>query len=264
MPLLTFNLSELNMTLLRFIQGASRAKSPVLNALAFGVLALSLAATPAQAQLVDGQFEFNPLTTIGAVLSNPFLPGQWGQESSTITGPIAGIAPYNGSKMLRMTDSGDVVTQTAQAINVSAFSSTINGPGMNFFLSAYFNSANRDNIGGMAMQFFSGNNLSTQILPFVSNIINVDAAPNTWERLAIGGLVPIGTTWMLAQVFYVNASFADPTVVQAGFVDGVEFGLRPLPVPEPSTYAMLGLGLVGVALVKRRAPGSASSSTPKH
>ena len=66
---------------------------------------LALALPVAQAQLTDGGFDINPLTTIAAVINtpNPMLFGQWGQESATLVGPVGPVVPLTLPFMLSST-----------------------------------------------------------------------------------------------------------------------------------------------------------------
>ena len=127
---------------------------------------LALALPMAQAQLVNGGFDIFPipLTTIAAVINtpNPMLFGIWGQESATIVSTTGPVVPLSPSLMLSTTFTGGVTSQTVQAMDVTSFGSMITA-GANFTLSAYFNARDLGPIGGIGMQFFSGNTYSPQI-----------------------------------------------------------------------------------------------------
>ena len=203
---------------------------------------LALAAPAAQAQLVDGGFDINPLTTIAAVINTPFpmLFGQWGQESATIVGPVGPVVPLSAPFMLSTTATGGIASQTAQAINVLPWAGVI-ATGANFTLSANYNALTQGPVGAIVMQFFSGNTYASQIGTPVSGSVNVDGNPALWQNLSISGLIPLGTQSMMAQVYYVNASLATATgALQAGYVDSVDF--RITPVPEPDSWALLAAG----------------------
>ena len=215
---------------------ARRRAIPCVSAL------LALAAPAAQAQLVDGGFDINPLTTIAAVINTPFpmLFGQWGQESATIVGPVGPVVPLSAPFMLSTTATGGIASQTAQAINVLPWAGVI-ATGANFTLSANYNALTQGPVGAIVMQFFSGNTYASQIGTPVSGSVNVDGNPALWQNLSISGLIPLGTQSMMAQVYYVNASLATATgALQAGYVDSVDF--RITPVPEPDSWALLAAG----------------------
>ncbi len=209
----------------------------------------------AHALLTDGSFENASLTSIADVLGSAFpdFSGQWGHESSTITGTVGTLSPHAGTSMLSMTPTIGTLTQTLQAVDVSAYAGVING-GANFSFSAWFNAADAGAIGGVGMQFFSGGTYGTQIGSFVTGNITVDGDPTGWQQRSIGGLIPAGTAWMLAQVYYSNASLVNAVGgSQAGYVDSAAMSITA--VPETPTYGMLsvGLALLGAMARRRRA-----------
>jgi len=216
-------------------------------------LALASAMPAAHAQLVDGGFDQNPLTTIANVLNNPFASysGVWGQESAVTTSTAGPFGPYTVPLMLEMSSTGGVATQAVQAVDMAAYANMINNPGANFSFIARFNAARPGAVGGLLMQFFNGTDYSSQSAPFIAGNISLDGNSSSWEQKSITGAVPAGTTWMLAQVYYLEASLVDAAGgVQAGFVDGAELGISP--VPEPGSAVLLALGGAVIMLSQRR------------
>ncbi len=198
----------------------------------------------AHAQLVDGGFDTQPLTTMAAVIGGPtFLYGQWGQESSTLSTGVGPNVPASPTRMLSMTiGNSGTATQTAQAIDVSgpSFAGLIASGNAIFSYSALFNADSAGPVGGLSMDFFTGNSFATVIgAPVIANFA-VDNIPGNWQVHTISGAIPVGTQSMLAQVYYLNASLAAAGFVQPGFVDSARLTIAA--IPEPSTWAMMGLG----------------------
>jgi hypothetical protein len=176
--------------------------------------------------------------------------GQWGVENATITGTVGSISPFLGTKMLSMLDDGLVTTQAAQAVDVSSYATLINNGSAKYDLSAFFNVDSNVSaaIASVYLQFFTGANYGTQIGTGIGDSITLDTLPNTWQSKSITGIIPAGTTWLVAQVYYSDASIGQ----SPGYVDATELTISA--VPEPTTLSLLALGsLVLMRRSQRRA-----------
>ena len=187
--------------------------------------------------LVDPGFEVNPLDTTYNVL-NYFATyeGIWGVEAATRTGVDGGVTPFEGVKMLRMTDDGLNATQAYQVTNVSGYVNLIDNVGAKANLSAMFSfnfDTNAPPHSALSLDFFSGNSWDTMIGSYLVNR-TLENLPGTWDFASISCDIPVGTRWIASQVLYSNASLQG----HPGYVDAVELTI----VPEPATIALLGLG----------------------
>jgi hypothetical protein len=195
--------------------------------------------------LVDPGFETNPTTSAFNVLTNfPGYQGQWGPEVGAITGATGGVTPAQGVKMLSMSDDGLTATQTFQTTNVSALSGMINSGTATINLKALFNAGPNvpAAVGAVYVQFFSGPSYGTQIGTGAGSGLTLDGNPQTWQPIALSATVPVGTTWVMSQVFFVNSSLLS----NPGYVDAADMTIT----PEPVSMALLGLG--GAVLLRRR------------
>lgn len=211
------------------------------------LLVLLAAWTPAARAnlLVDPGFESNPLTSAANVLANfPAYQGQWGAEVGTITGATGGVTPAQGSKMLSMTDDGLTATQTFQVTDVTAYATQINTGTASVNLSALFNVGPNVPAGVAAVyvQFFSASNYGSQIGAGTGSSLTLDASPATWQPITVTAPIPVGTTWIMSQVYYLDA----PLLSNPGYVDAADMTIT----PEPASMALLGLG--GAVLFRRR------------
>jgi hypothetical protein len=213
------------------------------------LLALGAAVSPAMAnQLVNPGFESNTLTTAGNVLGNfTGFQGIWGPEVATITGVDGGVTPAQGSQMLRMMDDNLTTTQGFQVTDVTADTPIISTGTATVNLSALFNTGQNVPAGVAAVyvQFFSASNYGSQIGGAVGAGLTLDNSPATWQPISISTTVPVGTTWILSQVAYSNASLLS----NPGYVDAADMTIT----PEPASMALLGLG--GAVLFRKRRAG---------
>ena len=201
--------------------------------------------------LVDPGFEANPLTGYTNVLTNfPGFQGVWGQENSTITGAEFTVTPIQGTKMLRMENTGSY-TQTFQVTDVTSYAAVIDAGGATVNINALFDANPKiaAALGGIGVSFFTASNYGS-LTTSITNTLTLDNAPGTWESISVSGAIPIGTRWLLSQVFFQDSTLQgvppDPTYY-GGYVDAADLTLT----PEPATIGLLGLG-VGL-LRKRRA-----------
>jgi hypothetical protein len=215
------------------------------------ITALLLAITsfsPAKANLLaDPGFESGSVTTAANVLGNfPVYQGQWGPEVGTDVGPSGGVTPFQGVLMLSMSDDGLTATQSFQATDVSASSALINSGGATVNMSAMFD-ANQNlpaAIGGVAVSFYSGNNTGTLISTLITSS-TLDNSPATWQPISVSGSIPVGTTWMVSQVLYNDASLHSNGAMYPGYVDAADLTITA--VPEPATVTLLAAGGLGIA-----------------
>ncbi len=206
-----------------------------------GCTAATVAQTASANLLTNPGFEISVTTSASNVINNfPAFQGIWGPEVGGITVATGGVTPAAGSNMLEMYTDGLSYTQTFQTVDVSSFSTMINAGSATVTGSALFNT-----VGGymgawsfINIIFFSGNTWATMISNSPNGILNLDANPMTWESASSSAAVPVGTTWMMFQVGYNNASIGN----NPGFVDDTYMNI----VPAPGAIALLGLaGLAG-------------------
>ena len=193
--------------------------------------------------LSNSGFETPTTTSAANVLNNfPGFQGVWGPEVGAITTAALGVTPAAGSRMLGMTTDGLSYTQTFQSVDVSSFSGLINAGQAQLTAGALINT-NGGYAGAFAaviVQFFTGANYASLIGSSGSGTLTLDSNPTTWESISVSSAIPVGTTWLVYQVAYQNASIGNNT----GFVDDAYLNITQ--VPAPGALALLGLaGLAG-------------------
>ena len=217
---------------------ARRSSLASLAAIAVGLAS----ASAANANILNNPgFEVATTTSVSNVLGNfTGFQGIWAPEMGSITTAILGVTPAAGARMLGMTDDGLTATQAFQAVDVTAYAALINSGTATMNASALYNTNGgyTGAQGSMVVQFFTAASYGSLIGN--SGIIGLalDANPQTWETNSVSSAIPVGTTWMLFQVAYGNASIG----INTGFVDNAFLEI----VPSPGAIALLGLcGLVG-------------------
>jgi len=218
-----------------------------------GAAVLAAAAIPAAKAnlLVDPGFEANPLTSYVNVLNNfAGFQGIWGTENGSIVGSENGVTPAQGVKMLRMDDDGLVATQGFQVTDVTSYAGMIDSGSAVATLSALMNVDAHvpAAVGGVFLQFFSAANYGSQIGTPLQGVLNLDASPNTWEPAATTGGIPVGTRWLVSQVYYSNASLLGVDgAVHPGYVDATDLRI----VPEPASLGLLSAAALLLGLRRR-------------
>jgi len=218
---------------------AARRTSPA----SFAAIAAGLVLTgAANGNILNNPgFEVATTTTAANVLGNfTGFQGIWAPEMGSITTATLGVTPAAGARMLGMTNAGGAASQTFQSVDVTAYAALINSGTATMNASALYNTNGgyTGAQGSIVVQFFTTSNYGSLIGNSGFGTLALDANPLTWETASISSAIPVGTTWMVFQVFYGNASIGNNT----GFVDNAFLEI----VPTPGALALLGLGgLVG-------------------
>jgi PEP-CTERM motif len=202
--------------------------------------------------LTNPGFETNSLTPLTNVLGPPYLTNIWGDEASTITGPVGGVNPNSGSQMLSMTTDGLVATQTLEVVDVSAYATDINAGAVTADFSALFDVDKNVPAGAAAVYLTFWDSSNNYVGPTnIGAALTLDFNPATWEQISLTSIpVPIGTNYLLAQVAYNNASMTVNGVDQPGFVDDAVLTLDS--VPEPASLGLGAFSAIGLLRIRRR------------
>lgn len=217
-----------------------------------GATSLSHAATSANL-LVDSGFETQvSMSGYASVVSNfTTTTGIWATENGVFIGADGGVNPQ-GTRMLKMVNSGGVTTSTIQMISLAAFSAEIAAGNASFSMRALFNTSATSGTpsAGIVTEFFAGaGDWGSPIGSAFSTSKFLDTNPGTWESIVSGGSIPLGAGWAAVQVVFGDANLGS----ESGYVDGnsdtSSFTVQT--IPEPSGVMLLGLG-VSVFLLRRR------------
>ena len=189
--------------------------------------------------LVDPEFDGIPaLNSLATVFGPPFITGQWGAENGAIVGVDGGVTPLTARTMLAEYSPAGGYTQTMQVTDVSSFPAS-----SAFTLSAYFNA----NLNVPAAKGFV--NLSfydasySPVGAAVSAGLILDNNPATWEQISLTLTEPLTTKYVVSQVLYDESTLVSNGAVWPGYVDSASLTV----VPEPSCFALLGAGAIGLA-----------------
>ncbi len=184
-----------------------------------------------------------PLVPIGQVAGPPFLPGAWGVESASKTGPLHGISPFQGNYMLHMDRIVGNHTQTIQAVDLTAYAADIDAGNGTFTFSAWYNAPSGSSARAIAtiQSYDSDNTMWIYPTDTQASSLNLDTDLDTWEQVTVSMDLPVGTRWVIVQVHFTN----DSLTAAGGFVDGVT-----AVIPEPASLGLLGMG--ALLLLRRR------------
>jgi hypothetical protein len=218
------------------------------NLTTLGATLSLLLAGSAHAVLTNANFEIPTTTSASNVLNNfPGFAGIWGPEMGSITTATMGVTPFAGSRMLQMTDDGLTYTQTFQAVDVTSFGGLINAGQAQLVATAMLNTNGgyTGAFGLVNVMYFSGSTWGSMIGNSGNGTLFLDANPQTWEGASVTSMIPVGTTWLVYQVAFQNASIGTNT----GFVDLAGIDIRQ--VPAPGAIALLGLAGLGARRRRR-------------
>jgi len=205
----------------------TRRYSAIFIACATLVLAIAASALPAWANLViDPSFEDQtapfPLPSLAGVVSPIFTGGFWGAEAATEVTAESAVTPMCDVQMLRMVAEGGVVTQAFQAVYVGEDSLCIDRGLATVTLSAYLNTTELGGAvpveGGATVFFYSCDTCWGNVVPYLTDPINLDNSPSTWQVSTASGPIPPGTRWLLVQMGFTEASLLG----RPGYVDCVD------------------------------------------
>lgn len=189
--------------------------------------------------LALGSFEDLPIGSEVGGASSFEEVGDWNVGGSgSIRGTENGVAPLDGSAMLRFDGTeGGATTDIYQLIELTPSYSAVD-------VSAHFNSVVSERFF-LALVFTEEDSLPIELAQFsfdaqISEEINTDSDPLTWERIEFLTEIPHGSR-------YVAVRLHSDTTELTTFADSVSLTF----VPEPST-GFLALSLLGIAVIHRR------------
>ncbi len=166
----------------------------------------------------DGSFETGALGDYTTVLNNfAGNVGTWGDEvAAIVSGPSDGVSPRTGSKMLRLTNDQNVVSQVVQAVPLGSLADLVDAGLLTANFGGYFSASNGVPAAGIytMIRFYSSGSLSSQT-GVVSQSRLLDASPGSWQKLDVETPIPAGARWMVVEAGFNNASIGSA----AGYMD---------------------------------------------
>ncbi len=191
----------------------------LLGAASIGCLGIPAAfgqALPSGERLLDSCFpDGTILHAYPRSPGNPWIPGQWNAESSTITSNVSGITPFEGSTMLRVNAAGGFASQVSQVVDVSSWASSIDAGMVIVRCSVRMNATAASNAPSMFV--FAGTSQSvvglmnpvggTSLPGYnrASASTATDANPATWQTMSVAMALPIGTRFLHFELAGQNA-----------------------------------------------------------
>lgn len=220
-----------------------------------------------QSLVTNGFFE----SSEGPKIGWPFVFGNWGGDKSEIVGISHGVTPFEGSQMLRfiyadfahalsIRTSSDIY----QLINISSFQDDISTGLVMATASAYFNRVMGDaqtdsqfDVGLFALKGplsgFTSQIINGTYLAGSRTLLTTDSDIATWELSQFQLLLPGDAEFLALHIGAQENIFNDgPGGVEfdGHFADGVALNLSL--IPEPSTFALLGIGLLALFAIHRK------------
>jgi hypothetical protein len=204
-----------------------------------------------------------------------YTTGVWGAENGAVisSSPFATvppptpqvIVPNSGKFMLDMVGaSTGSFTQAWQLVDVSASLAAINTGSVTADMSAFFNApffVQSTGLGSQPdaavfIQFFPASYLINNQQLNVPGVPATGASQiiptNTWTSVGITNIpVPIGTSYILAQVAFQNASLTNPNNIDYdGYVDDANLTLNN--IPEPASIGLSVIPAIAALATRRR------------
>jgi hypothetical protein len=206
--------------------------------------------------LNNGDFEGAVLPSAARSSWTASVYGQWAVgDPMAVVGTASGITPLGGSKMMDFSNTGGVSADVYQIVDLTAFASEIDAGLVTVDTAAYFNAVSTTAVGMALLRWtaaptaFSGYTLLHSGFGFAT-----DSSVATWQQFGYSGTILTAGTRYLAFGLNVPTSAPQAYVDNASLTLNIRDGVST--VPEPTTIALLGSGLLGGVLERRRRKGS--------